>query len=65
MSKFTKEEKKELLDEVFFNSEKNIRSTRVTMCQEDEHDWRRVNDIEIACRRCPSMRIVNDSKDYV
>lgn len=64
MAKFNKDEKKEISEEIFFHTEKDIQSTRVTMCSQGEHDWRKFSDTEIACRRCPTINIVTNAKDY-
>lgn len=65
MAKFNKEQRKEIAEEVFFNTEKNIRSTRVTMCSVDGHKWRKFSDTEIACEICPTVNIVGDTSKYV
>lgn len=63
MGKFSKEQKKDIMEEVFYNLEDNIKKTKISQCK-DGHSWRKLNDTEIACTICPTIHIVERADDY-
>jgi hypothetical protein len=58
------EEEKDPLDpQTVFTIKHSDIPKGITQCI--KHEWRKLNDNEIECTKCPTVLIVKDANDYV
>jgi hypothetical protein len=48
---------------VFSTSSATIKASGLRMCE--RHQWRKLNDTEVACSVCPTVNIVENTDKYI
>jgi hypothetical protein len=65
MAKIDEKERKSIIDdtlvEVNRNTDANMAKSRVSQCKNDSHIWRKLTDTEVACTKCPTVKILEAS----